>query len=115
MTRLPPLAFALLLAACDGGSRPTAAPSNSSTVEADRALIARIEALPPGQLDVVLFRAIRDAGHPCQGIAASRRIADQDRRPAWAAQCDRGDGRFLLVLNPYGQMTVTPGRAFGQP
>lgn len=108
-----PALFAL--AACDGASQQTAAPVNTAAAEADRALVARIEALPPGQLNMVLFRAIRDARQPCQGIAASSRIADQDGRPAWAAQCDRGDGKFLLVLNPDGQMAVTPGKALGQP
>lgn len=105
----------LALAACNRGADQTKAPENSAAIAtADAELIARITALPPGQLDIVLFRAIRDAQQDCQGIAASRRIDDQKGRPAWSAQCDRG-GKFLLVLNPDGQMTVTAGAAFGQP
>lgn len=117
MTRLPLLALALTtLAACSDRSQPEQpAPANAAAAaNSDAALIARIATLPPGQLNIVLFRAIRDAGQACQGIAESRRIDDQGGRPAWSAQCDRGDGRFMLVLNPDGQMTVTPGEAFGK-
>ena len=108
-------AVTLMMSACDDGSKRSPAPTDPAAAQADRALIARMEALPPGQLDMVLFRAIRDARQPCQGITASRRIADQDRRPAWSAQCDGSDGKYLLVLNPDGVTAVTPGRAFGQP
>lgn len=106
------IALAGLTACGDPAPKPTAAP-DPAAVQADAALIARITALPPGQLDIVLFRAIRDARQECQGIAASRRIDDQNGRPAWSAQCDRG-GQFLLVLQPDGQMTVTAGEAFGK-
>lgn len=112
-SRLIPLAL-LALSACESGSK-SPAPTDPAAAKADRDLIARFAALPPGQLDVVLFRAIRDAGQSCQGIAASRRLEDQGGRPAWSAQCDRGDGKYLLVLQPDGQMTVTAGAAFGQP
>lgn len=118
MIRYTLIATALMaLAGCDRTPSQTTAPAANvaAAVEADRALIARMEALPKGQLDIVLFRAIRDAKQPCQGIAASRRLDDQAGRPAWSAQCDRGDGRFLLVLNPDGLMTVTAGSAFVQP
>lgn len=100
----------LLLSACDGAAPP--APHGNTAASADRALVTRIEALPPAQLNIMLFRAIRDAGHDCQGIAASRRIADQVARPAWSAECERSGGRFLLVLSPAGLMNVTPGSAF---
>lgn len=106
--------IALVLGGCDRGTETAATPVGGPAASADAALIARITALPPGQLDIVLFRAIRDAQQECQGIAASRRIDDQKGRPAWSAQCERG-GKFLLVLNPDGQMTVTAGAAFGQP
>lgn len=104
----------MLLVACDNRSSQPDAPADPVATRSDAALIARLTALPPGQLDIVLFRAIRDARQECQGIAASRRIDDQNGRPAWSAQCDRG-GKYLLVLNPDGQMTVTAGAAFGQP
>lgn len=108
------ISAALLLSACERGA-PAKPPGDDQAAAADRALIARIEALPPAQLDIVLFRAIRDAGQDCQGIAASRRIADQAGRPAWSAQCDHNGGRFLLVLSPAGLMNVTPGTAIRQP
>lgn len=102
----------LILAGCERNA-PAPAPDNSAAA-ADRALIARIEALSSAQRDLVLFRAIRDARHDCQGITASRRIADQNGRPAWSAQCDNRGGNYLLVLSPSGLMHVTPGTAFGQ-
>lgn len=106
-------ALALLsLGVCDRGSPPPPAPANT---EAAAEAIAKIEALPAGQLNIVLFRAIRDAGHPCQGIKVAQRIADADGHPRWAAQCERGDGQFVLVLNKEGLMTVTPGRIQGHP
>lgn len=108
------LAGLALLTACDNQSSQPVAPADPAAAKADAALIARITALPEGQRDIVLFRAIRDAQQECQGIAASRRIDDQKGRPAWSAQCDRG-GKYLLVLNPDGQMIVTAGAALGQP
>ena len=104
------MAALLPLAACGDPTPKAPATPDAAVFHADTTLIARITALPPGQLDIVLFRAIRDARQECQGIAASRRIDDQNGRPSWSAQCDRG-GQFLLVLQPDGQMTVTAGNA----
>lgn len=104
-------AAALLLTACERGA-PEAPVAET---KAAQSLAGQIAALPPGQLNIVLFRAIRDAGHPCQGIAASRRIDDQNGRPAWSAQCDNRGGNFLLVLSPTGLMNVTKGDAGARP
>lgn len=51
--------------------------------------------LPERQRDGVLFRAIRDAGIPCQDVTSSERVPDETMGPTWRARCE--DGAFHLV------------------
>jgi hypothetical protein len=107
--------LALVGTVLGGCERPAATTGNATATPTtdDAALQARIEALAPGQLRAVLFRAIRDAGQECQTITGHARLADNDRRPAWSAECDNRN-RFMLTLNPGGVFAVTPGAALGQ-
>lgn len=112
------LALAMALPTLAGCDRP-AAPAGQTASEADTlaqedaALRTRIEQLAPGQLRALLFRAIRDAGDACQTITGHARLADNDRRPAWSAECDNR-ARYMLTLNPGGRFAVTSGTALGQ-
>lgn len=103
MTRAPAIvALALPLVACGQGTEPAA--TNTSAPADDYA--RRIAALPPGQRDGVLLRAIRDANQDCQQVTRSQPIDPIAGAPAWAATCD-GRGTWVVALNPGGVATVT--------
>ena len=97
-------ASALSLAAC--GSEPDRTAAAKSAPADDYA--ERIKALPEGQRDAVLLRAIRDAGRPCQHVTRSTAVAPADPgdAPAWTARCDDG-ATWVVALNPGGVATVT--------
>lgn len=44
----------------------------------------------------VLFRAIRDAGLPCQNVIQAERLPDEKDGPVWRAQCE--DKSYHLVI-----------------
>ncbi|MAW98320.1 MAG: hypothetical protein CMN72_01460 [Sphingomonas sp.] len=44
----------------------------------------------------VLFRAIRDAGLPCQNVIQAERLPDEKEGPVWRAQCE--DKSYHLVI-----------------
>ena len=102
-----PLAAALsLLAACsDEAPRATAA-----TPAARGDYVARVRALPEGQRNGVLFRAIRDAGRDCQGVTESATAGEADGPAAWLATCE-GGGQWLVALADDGTATITDARA----
>ena len=83
----------LALGGCDGGSPPAPAPTKQPAANAYK---ARIEALPAAQRDAVFLRAVRDAGHDCQGVIGSAYNGEHFGMPAWAARCR--DGRDWLIM-----------------
>lgn len=92
-----------LLAACDSGAATnTAAPAAAAPQED---YVARVRALPEGQRNGVLFRAIRDGGRECQGVTRSEAAAEA----AWVATCDDG-GQWVVALARDGTATVTNAR-----
>lgn len=95
-------ALALSLAACGPGDDRAA---TTNVAMADD-YVARVRALPAGQRDAVLLRAIRDAGRDCQQVTRSTAIPDIGGAPAWAAQCAGGD-MWAVAFNPGGIATVT--------
>lgn len=105
---LSPLALLLPLAACGQGGSP--APSNS--MAADTGLTARMAKLNEGERNVVLFRAIHDAGRACQGVDRSQSIDPVDGKPAWVATCDDGTP-WLVVIGNDGIAAVTGARVPG--
>src|SRR4051812_23076338 len=79
---------AIALAGCGDRSSEQAA-NQPSAAEAEQTNYQRaVLDLPKRQRDTVLFRAIRDAGHPCQDIVSSERMPDQKLGPTWRAKCD---------------------------
>jgi len=103
MTRWP-LLLILPLAACGSGEQPTAAPASNAAAE--MGYIARVEALPPGQVRGVLFRAIRDGGSTCPQLTSFERAGTDAGKPVWNAVCsDRG--RWRIVLADDGTAAVT--------
>lgn len=103
-------ASALSLAAC--GSAPDRDAAVNAAPADDYA--TRIRALPEGQRDAVLLRAIRDAGRDCQHVTQSTAVAgtgpSSGEAPAWSARCDDG-AIWVVALNPGGVATVTGAAA----
>lgn len=91
----------------------TTAAANSAA-PAQSGYIAKVLALPPRQLNGVLYRAIDDAKQKCQGIGGTVRQADNDGKPVWAVRCTDG-GAWLITIGDDGTADVTgiPARPGG--
>jgi hypothetical protein len=109
------LGLAAMLTGC--GSPPAAEQPGANTVAAaptQTGYIAKVLALPPRQLNGVLYRAIDDAKQPCQGIAEATRQTDRQGKPVWAVRCT-DNSAWLITLADDGVADVTgiPGNAAG--
>lgn len=97
--RVAGAALLLSLAACDGAPpepQPTASPAINAYAD-------RIAAMPEGERNAALIRAIRDSGQNCQQVVTSV-AADAG---AWDARCD--DGRpWRVTVGPDGDAAVMP-------
>lgn len=109
MTKRWLLATLLLLAACGTGG--STVPENVATQ--DNGYTARMAALNEGERNVVLFRAIHDAGRACQGVSRSQPIDPVGGKPAWIATCDDGTP-WLVVIGNDGIAAVTGARTPGR-
>lgn len=98
------LAPALLVGACSSpsGENTTAA---ATANESGTNYIAAVEALPKGQRDGVLLRAIRDADLDCQGVDRSAPATEVNGRPAWKVTCVGGK-EFLVAIGADGNAQV---------
>ena len=98
----------LALAAC--GSPETvqhAEPKNDAAGNAGGVdYAAAVAALPPGQRNGVFFRAVRDAGLPCQKIASAEPLGTKVKNGEWKVQCESGDAH-LISIGHDGQAIVT--------
>lgn len=99
---IPALMAASFLSAC--GTQPAA--TNMAAAPATNAYAERVAALPAGQRNATMFRAIMDADFQCHRVSGTTRQADVQGTPAWIAQCDDG-GRWQIVLDPSGTAKVT--------
>jgi hypothetical protein len=108
------LMLGTMLTACGPQSGPEPSASASSASPKETGYIAKVLALPPRQLNGVLYRAIDDAKRPCQGIAEVIRQGDRNGRAVWAARCTDG-GAWLVALGDDGMANVTgiPGSGSG--
>jgi hypothetical protein len=92
----------LALAGCggagDGGEATT-------STRAGEALKARIDAMDAPQRDALFLRAVRDAGHDCQGVAGSAYSGRHFDMPSWAARCTNG-ADWLIMLAADGRALV---------
>ena len=101
------LILPLALAACgQAADTNTTAVANSTAPAGLTAVQKRVVDLSPQLRDGVLFRAIRDGGAECQGVAATAREADQDGRPVWSARCTDGPA-YLIAIGSDGVAQVT--------
>lgn len=68
--------------------------------------VDEVAALPQQARDAVFFRAIRDAGLPCQRIIESRQMPDAaPPAAAWRAQCE-DKAYHLIQIQPNGSAIV---------
>ena len=97
----PAIALVLALSACgDNGG-------DASRIEAGEGdYQARLQAMPEGQRNAVFIRALRDAGHPCQGVENSSYQGVRDGVPTWTARCTAGGGDWLILLGGGGVVQV---------
>ncbi|HEX8214450.1 MAG TPA: hypothetical protein VF582_03145 [Allosphingosinicella sp.] len=65
----------------------------------------RIERLKDEQRDALFLRAVRDAGHDCQGVAGSAYNGVHFGMPSWAARCTNGED-WLIMLGKGGRAHV---------
>ena len=98
------LALLLGLAACDSRGKSPASDARPIRID-DGGIPARIEALTEGQRDAVLLRAVRDAGHACQGVVGSAYNGIHFDMPSWAARCTDG-ADWLIMLRRDGSALV---------
>ncbi len=101
------VAGALLLTACN---QQAAEPENVAANEAADTTnyVAEVMALSEPQRRGVMFRAIRDAGLPCQEVKTAQ-IEPTMTPTTWRAVCE--DGRnHLIAIEESGDATVLSGR-----
>lgn len=106
----PILLTALLaLAGCSSPSEPTANDSTNNAVDGNATesvnYVAAVEALSDDERKAVFFRAIRDAGVPCQMVIKAEKTEPWQGLPSWLADCDTGD-QHLIQLKPDGSANV---------
>jgi hypothetical protein len=99
------LATALLTVACKPAQQ-TEAPAPDTNASAMN-YATEVAALPKQARDAVFFRAIRDAGLPCQTIVSSNLMPDAPPPSIiWRAQCE-DKAYHLIQIQPNGSAVVT--------
>ncbi|KFG90026.1 putative lipoprotein [Sphingobium herbicidovorans NBRC 16415] len=106
MRTLAVLTTALLAVACKPAQQAEApAPDTTNTSAMNYA--TEVAALPRQARDAVFFRAIRDAGLPCQTIVSSDPMPDAPPPSViWRAQCE-DKAYHLIQIQPNGSAVVT--------
>lgn len=92
----------IVLTAC----KPSAGPPQNVEAEAQANQAATVAALPPGQRDGVFFRAIRDAGLPCQDIISAEPLPPEQNAAQWRVRCE-DKVPYLIAVPPTGPLIVT--------
>ncbi|MEG8220558.1 hypothetical protein OSJ57_07980 [Sphingomonas sp. HH69] len=93
----------LALCACDAAEKIVTEPREVAGNVTN--YVAEVVALPEHQRNAVFFRAIRDAGLPCQNVTGAEQIATGEKAPMWRAQCEDGVAHLIQVL-PDGTANV---------
>lgn len=95
--------IAAALAGCGPAPEEAAQPANAANGVDVVATIANLSEL---EQQGVFFRAIRDAGLPCQDVVAVEAVEPMQGVPTWRAQCE--DQSFHLIqVTPDGSARVT--------
>lgn len=100
------LLVALPLAACNSGPAPAPADNAETRAAQDSAYAKTIRAMPDGQRNATLYRAIADAKQPCQQVNHSQEIDAMNGLPAWSATCETNMS-WIVAIGPDGVAKVT--------
>ncbi|TKD53124.1 hypothetical protein [Sphingomonas baiyangensis] len=100
------LAAMMLVAGCGGGSAPAVPPANDMAEPATTNFQAQVAALDDERRNLVMIRAIRDAGLNCQEVTSSRRTESEGM--TYLATCDAGTN-FLVTIGADGNARVVTG------
>jgi len=92
-----------LLAACKPPVIDEAG-TNEAGTEINQA--ATVAALPRGQRDGVFFRAIRDAGLPCQDVISAELLPAEGDTAQWRVRCE-DKVPHLIAIPPEGLIAVS--------
>lgn len=95
----------LLIAVAIASCKPSEKPAAPATERA-RNYIAEVDALPDARRKAVLFRAIRDAGQPCQTVTEATKLRVSDKATTWLATCE-DHGAHVIDVTPQGTLYVT--------
>ena len=102
--------FMLLIALISVGGCKAAddkpAAVDSSDPGAHRDYIAEVTALPEARRKALFFRAIRDAGLPCQTVTQAELVDANEKAPTWRAMCEDRTAHLVQVM-PDGTLYVT--------
>src|SRR4051794_34771162 len=113
---------ALALSGCGGGG-PPAEPNATAAANTAAGNIApaddvsvKMAALPDGLRNGTLLRGIMDLHKPCEGVASSTRLPDQDGHPRWRADCKGiNPPSYVIMVPPDGMLQITGPYALGKP
>lgn len=100
------LLLALPLAACGGAPADTSANTADAKAAQDSSYAKAIRALPDGQRNATLYRAIADAKQPCQQVNHSQEIDPMNGLPAWSATCETNMS-WVVAIGSDGIAKVT--------
>lgn len=90
--------LALVVTACGGDGAPSNLQRTVNRVTPQESG-ARLAALPEAQRDATFYRAIHDAGLPCDHVRGSTPAQPYHNMPVWMATC-RGGSTWTLVVGP---------------
>ncbi len=102
------LASAVLMAGCEAAETNNAAAIATKTSQPAgyTQTQQKVVDLPDRLRHVVLIRAIRDGGAPCQGVVKDSRQPDRGGAPFYVAQCQDGP-QYAVAIAPSGMAEVT--------
>lgn len=99
-------AIIALLAVCGCKAADESPPSEGTVFSgSQRDYITEFEALPEARLKALLFRAIRDAGLPCQTVISAEKVDVSGKGPTWRAQCEDRSAHLVRIM-PDGTLYV---------
>lgn len=93
----------LALCGCEAAEKNTIGPTDAAGNATN--YVAEVEDLSAPQRNAVFFRAIRDAGLPCQHVTGAEQIAAPEKAPMWRARCEDGAAHLIQLL-PDGTANV---------
>lgn len=100
------LLLALPLAACGSAPTDTKADTAETSAAQNSSYAKAIRAMPEGQRNATLYRAIADAKQPCQQVNHSQEIDPMNGLPAWSATCETNMS-WIVAIGPDGVAKVT--------